>query len=287
MNPPPQTRNTAAASKWSDLKVTVFSCDFYCDMWPLFFHFLFKHWPEVPTPIYLITNHLSYDDPRVVSVKVGDDKSWTYGAERALQQIPSEYICFFLDDFMLTKPMDAARLEQAFSMLKQHNGDWLCFSPVAPPPECDPHAIISPIVDPKQSGGFHAGIWRRTYLEKLCANKHLNIWHSEGLIRRKIRSGEMAGMFYLTKNSPWLASYIEVVKRFWQKDGIDYMRSNNIRPDLWRRPYPPQGDNVFARFIRSVLKRYVRFMSTLETKRLLKNNNGLVSSTVRFIKQEN
>lgn len=285
MNVPPQTSNTA--NQWSDLKVTVFSCDLYCDMWPLFFHFFFKLWPDAPTPIYLVTNHLSYDDPRVISVKVGTDESWTDGAVKALRQIPSEYICFFLDDFMLTKPIDVPRLEQAFSLLKQQNGNWLCFSPVAQPPESDPAAIISPVLDPKHSGGFHAGIWRRSYLEELCSNQHLNIWTSEGLIRKKIRAGEAKGMFYLTKNSPWLASYIEVIKRFWQKNGIEYMRANNIKPDFWRRPYPPQGDDFFSRFIRSLLKRYVRMKSAAETKRLLKKSGGVVSSAVRFIKPEN
>jgi hypothetical protein len=34
------------------------------------------------------------------------------------------------------------------------------------------------------------------------------------------------------------------------------------------------------------LKRYVRMKSALETKRLLKDNNGVVSSAVRHIKPE-
>ncbi|MDZ4405805.1 hypothetical protein [Prosthecobacter sp.] len=270
-----------------DLKVAVFSCDLYCDMWPLFFHFLFKHWPDVPTPVYLLTNHLSYDDPRVITVKVGEDTSWTDGIARGLAQVPSEYVFCFLDDFMLTKPMPVQRLADVYHPLKNQDGNWVCLRPKAPAPENDPPALIAPITDAAQSAGFHAGIWRTTYLQKLCAEVQLNIWHTEGHIRKLIRGGRAEKLFYMTENAAGLVSYIEVVKRFWQKDGIDYVRANNIRPDLWRRPYPPQGDNVFARFIRSILKRYVRLRSSLETKRLLKENNGVVSSAVRFIKAEN
>lgn len=269
-----------------DLKLAVSSCDLYCDMWPLYFHFLFKFWPDVPTPIYLLTNHLSYDDPRVVTVNVGDDKSWSDGVARGLAQVPSEYIFFFLDDFMLTKPMPVQQLADVYRPLKEQDGNWVCLRPKAPPPENDPQALVSPITDPVQSAGFHAGIWRTRYLQKICSEVQLNIWHMEGHIRKLIRSGEAEKMFYMSEHVGLFVPYIEVVKRFWQKNGIDYVRSQNIRPDLWRRPYPPQGDNVFARFIRSLLKRYVRIKSAMETKRLLKENNGVVSSKVRYIKEE-
>ena len=275
-NPPPCLQ---------DLKIVVSSCDLYCDMWPLFFHFLFKLWPEAPTPIYLITNHLSYDDPRVVTVKVGDDTSWTDGVARGMAQVPSEYSFLFLDDFLLTEPITVQRLADIYLPLKDKGGNWVCLRPKAPAPPDDPHALISPITDASQSAGFHSGIWRTKYLEKICSEVHLNIWHMEGHIRKLIRSGEAENLYYMTENAARPFSYIEVVKRFWQKDGIDYVRSNNIRPDLWRRPYPPQGDNVFARFIRSLLKRYVRMRSASETSRLLKTNNGVVSSQVRFIKK--
>lgn len=281
-----QSASPHSPPEFPDLKVAVSSCDLYCDMWPLFFHFLFKHWPDVPTPIYLITNHLSYDDPRVVTVKVGDDTSWTDGVARGMAQIPSEYSFLFLDDFMLTEPMPVQRLAEVYRHLHEQGGNWVCLRPKAPAPGNDPQALISPLTDTAQSAGFHAGIWRTKYLQKICAEVQLNIWHMEGHIRKLIRAGQAEKLFYMTDNVGSLVPYIEVVKRFWQKNGIDYVRANNIQPDLWRRPYPPQGDNVFARFIRSLLKRYVRFKSARETKRLLQNNNGVVSSAVRFVKPE-
>lgn len=273
--------------EFPDLKLTVSSCDLYCDMWPLFFHFLFKHWPDVPTPIYLITNQLSYDDPRVVTVKVGDDTSWTAGVARGMAQIPSEYTFFFLDDFMLTEAMPVQRLAAVYRAFRDQGSNWVCLRPKAEAPETDPQALISPITDAVQSAGFHSGIWRTTYLQKICSDVQLNIWQMESHIRKLIRSGSAEKLFYMTTNVGSLVPYIEVIKRFWQKDGLDYMRANNIKPDLWRRPYPPQGDNVFARFIRSILKRYVRFMSARETKRLIATRNGVVDSTVRLINVKN
>ena len=81
-----------------------------------------------------------------------------------------------------------------------------------------------------------------------------------------------------------ILSYIEVVKRFWRKAGIDFVTQEGVKPNLKRRPFPPQGDNVFARFIRSILKRYVRYMAVREKQNALKNNDGKIANRVEMIK---
>ncbi len=281
-----QTSESSATenTELQDLRIVVSSCDLYCDMWPLYFHFLDKYWKDAPTPIYLISNHLSYDDPRVVTVKVGDDKSWTDGIARAMPEIPAEYVLFMLDDFMLTEAPDFERLARVATELKDNGGDWVCLRPKAEPPEDTPDALISPLTDAAQSAGFHAGIWRTQYLQKLCANVHLNIWHTEGHIRKVIRSGAAGNLFYLTHNGTGILSYIEVVKRFWRKEGMDFVTQEGVKPDLNRRPFPPQGDNVFSRFVRSILKRYVRYMAVRQKQDAIKNHGGKISATVELIK---
>lgn len=268
----------------ADVRIVVSSCDLYCDMWPLYFHFLDKYWKDAPTPIYLISNHLTYDDPRVVTVKVGDDQSWTDGIARALPKIPSKYVLFMLDDFMLTESPDLERLARVAKDLALHNGDWVSLRPKAPPPEEAPGALIAPLTETAQSAGFHAGIWRTQYLQEICANAHLNIWHAEGHIRKIIRSGDAKHLYYLSNNGAGILSYIEVVKRFWRKAGIDFVTQEGVKPNLKRRPFPPQGDNVFARFIRSILKRYVRYMAVREKQNALKNNDGKIANRVEMIK---
>lgn len=260
----------------TDLRVMVASCDAYSDVWQFFFHFLFKFWPDVPTPIYLISNHLTYDDPRVVTITVGEDKSWTDGMARGLRQIPSEYVISFLDDFLLKQPLPLDDIFAVYDELKKRNGNWCNLKPMAPPPEDQPNALIAPLTNIKQSAGFHSGLWRTQYLADLCAQRHMNIWHTEGYIRERINHGQIEGLFYLTRNKPWLVSYVEVIKRFWKKEGIDFLAKHGLKPDLWRRPYPPQGEDPFSRFARSILKRYTSWAVARDVKRRLAEQGGKV-----------
>jgi hypothetical protein len=265
-----------SAPAQTDLRLVVPSCDAYCDIWPFFFHFLFKYWPDVPTPVYLISNHLSYDDPRVTTVKVGEDKHWTDGMAIGLRQIPAEYVIHLLDDFLLTKPLPLDEIFAVYAELKKRNGNWVNLKPMGPVPEDDPQALIAPITDTKQSAGLHSGLWCTQYFADLCAQRHLNIWQTEGFIRELIRTGKTEGLFYLTRNKRWLVPYTEVLKRFWQKHGIDFLREHGLKPNLWRRPYPPQGGDPFSRFIRSILKRYTRLAATREARYWFAHNNGKV-----------
>lgn len=254
----------------------VASCDAYSDVWPFFFHFLFKYWPEVPTPIYLISNQLSYADPRVVTIKVGKDKSWTDGMARGLRQIPAEYVISFLDDFLLKKPLPLDDIFYVFAELKKSNGNWCNLKPMAPAPDDKPQSVIAPLTSTKQSAGFHSGLWRTQYLADLCAQRDMNIWQTEGYIRERINAGQVEGLFYLTRNKPWLVSYVEAIKRFWKKEGIEFLNEHGLKPDLWRRPYPPQGENPVSRLARSILKRYIHWAVARDVRNRLSKQGGKV-----------
>jgi hypothetical protein len=104
----------------------------------------------------------------------------------------------------------------------------------------------------------------------------MNIWHTEGYIRERISGGQIEGLFYLTRNKPWLVSYVEVIKRFWKKEGIDFLKVHGLKPDLWRRPYPPQGEDPFSRLTRSLLKRYTSWAVARDVRRRLAENGGKV-----------
>ena len=260
----------------TDLRVVVPSCDAYCDIWPFFFHFFFKYWPDAPTPIYLISNHLSYDDPRVVTIKVGDDKYWTDGMAIGLRQIPAEYVIHLLDDFLLTRPLPLDDILTVYAELKKRQGNWVNLKPMGPVPDDDPQALIAPITDIKQSAGLHSGLWRTQYFADLCAQRHLNIWQTEGYIRELIRNGKTAGLFLPYAQQALARTYTEVLKRFWQKHGIDFLHEHGLKPDLWRRPYPPQGKDVFSRFVRSILKRYTLWAAAREARYWFAQNDGKV-----------
>jgi len=102
--------------------------------------------------------------------------------------------------------------------------------------------------------GINSNLWRRELLSEI-AEPGLNIWQCESLVRKKLREGEQNFLF-MDEAAPKMISFVEGVRgRFWKPEGLAYMRANGIEPDLVWRPCPPQGNGIFAKFIRSFYKR--------------------------------
>ena len=53
---------------------------------------------------------MSYPDEQVKSIMVGEDKSWSSGVRRMLEQIDSSYIIVFLEDFLIKEPVDTSKV---------------------------------------------------------------------------------------------------------------------------------------------------------------------------------
>jgi hypothetical protein len=96
--------------------VLVVSCDAYADLWRPFFEVFWRRWPDCPFPVYLGSNHLRYDDDRVTTIGVGDDRSWADGVRHMLDGIDSEYVIFFLEDFLLLRQVDTARIRRMLDL---------------------------------------------------------------------------------------------------------------------------------------------------------------------------
>jgi hypothetical protein len=92
----------------ADVSAVVVSYDGAADIWPGFFTLLSRFWADLPYPLYLISNHLTFADPRVTALCVGDDLSWSETLMRGLERISTQYVLLMLDDFFLTAPVDTA-----------------------------------------------------------------------------------------------------------------------------------------------------------------------------------
>jgi hypothetical protein len=66
----------------------VASYDGCADIWLGFFGLVSRFWPDLPYPLYLISNHVAYSDERVTSLRVGDDLSWSEILTRGLERVP-------------------------------------------------------------------------------------------------------------------------------------------------------------------------------------------------------
>lgn len=245
---------------WS---VLVSSCDAYSDLWPFFFHFFEQRWPQAPQPLYLVSNFQTFDQAGVRTLAVGPDRSWGDTIHAALEKIPDEFVVFLLDDFFLDQTIPVGWVEELVSQLAQAGGDFISLYHVARggSPLVD-GSLLSVIRERMECPGFHAGIFRRSYLMKLAAVGE-NIWVTESLMRDDALDKQFK-QFSLTETTPFHLTYVESVRgRFWKKNGLDYLRKHGLKPDLWRRPCPPSGDDVISKVIRSIHKRRMHWINKL------------------------
>lgn len=103
--------------------ICVLSFDGSSDLWPPFFDGLAKAWPGAPLPVYLLTNHKTYEGPHNVNtLAVGDDIDWSSNLLKALQGIEERHILFIFDDFIL-RSIDVLRLTHYLERVVEN--DWL------------------------------------------------------------------------------------------------------------------------------------------------------------------
>ncbi|MCE2717030.1 MAG: hypothetical protein ACK4V2_03850 [Pseudomonadota bacterium] len=110
---------------FSDLSIVVFSCDKYQELWKPFFEMLFKSWPSLKTknahvPIYLVANSQKYNDPRITTVNIENEKSWSDNALTVLAQVKTKYVLILLEDYFFTR-IDTKRLHDVFNFMKSHD----------------------------------------------------------------------------------------------------------------------------------------------------------------------
>ncbi len=255
----PTTQNAATV---------ISSCDAYSDLWPVFFHFFFKHWPASPFPVYLITNRRQYKDPRVINVPVGEDKSWSDNLIIALKSIPEENLFVWLDDFLVDRDIDSSAMTSCIEQLDQIGGKYLGvdqFGDLGTPVQ---NTWLRQIEGGNLRAGLNLSLWKKTFLNQIL-EPGCSIWAAESRLRKLNREGE-PGLYYLRTETPVVVSYVEAVRgQFWKPMGAAYLQQQGIQPNLKRRPCPPQGGDFISKFIRSCYKRRMKSQSANEVRAAL------------------
>ena len=119
--------------KKRDVTILVNSCDLYEDTWYPFFKLLQIQWPDCPYRIVLNTETKKYDCPflNVETINSGNGLSWTARLKYVLNQIDSEFVLFFLEDFFLLEPVRTEAFDKAWSIIKENQDVGLIhFTPI-------------------------------------------------------------------------------------------------------------------------------------------------------------
>lgn len=117
-----------------NLAILVISCDKYSDLWPIFFEFKKKYWPDCKYKTYLGSNYKKSGIDNVESISIGEDLSWADNVKKMLMSIDSEYILMLLEDFFIDRRIDNSIIEMALKFAKEEKIDCLRLEPLPPPP---------------------------------------------------------------------------------------------------------------------------------------------------------
>lgn len=173
--------------------VLVTSCDAYEDAWKPFFTLFHNMWPACKYPIYLNTETKEYCDNKIVVQTLhpkslldekGKPVSWSKRLKEAVEQIGTEYILFFLEDFFLMSPvredvvnscirhMDEHEDIVVFDFYNEYHEDEIVFGEFSPINKKYDFAVNT-----------MAALWRRSFLLSILRDE--NPWDFEFFATRR------------------------------------------------------------------------------------------------------
>ncbi|MBP9753179.1 MAG: hypothetical protein KBD31_05180 [Proteobacteria bacterium] len=174
---------------WPDTAIVISSCDKYSCLWPGFFHYFYKYFPEINTklknvPIYLLSNTKTWDDDRVKVIFNPDEKCWGESMKNALSKISQKYFLFILDDLFLKELVDFNLLTEHFNFMKQVGSPYIQVFPTRGYENCAPIEQKHLIRRKLNRGGWcktslHVAFWEReSFFNQLTGEE--SIWPFEG-----------------------------------------------------------------------------------------------------------
>lgn len=209
-----------------DVSVLINSCDKYADVWSVFFPLFWKYWPDCPYPVYLGANTRTWPDERVRVIQAGPDASWAETTLKMVAGVPTPYILWFLDDFLIWKHVDTPTVQSLFVEMKQLNADYLRLRPLPRPDWPVPgHPGIGQI---RPGASYRCALeiafWRREVLMDLLVPGETP-WDMEKAGSR--RSYERPG-FYATRY-PVFKRTNGLERGKWIRDNLPRLKREGIR----------------------------------------------------------
>lgn len=223
-----------------EIPIIVSSCDPFRDAWGPFFHFFFKHWPDCPHPVYLLTNYGHYRDDRVRCIQLGRDRSWADNLRLALDHINAQHILYFQEDFFLTRRVSTAVVQADLAFAMENQAAYLSFYPEPQPDEASfkGHPRIGVCArDARLRVSLQAAYWNVATLRALLRSGETG-WDME-----KFGSERARDILFLRANSlettPIGYFFTAIVRGAWQPGAVEMCRAEGITLDLNFRPVRP------------------------------------------------
>jgi hypothetical protein len=177
-----------------DISILIGSCDSYSDLWRPCAELLERNWPDCPFPIYLGTDFLTFDHPRVISLPVGAGLPWAPSFRRQIEAVPSPIILYFVADFFLREPVKTAEVLECARLFHEMDAMYLRLSrPYGVHPLFESAIVGQLPVGVPYRLSCNPSLWRKSVLLELLRDDD-SIWSFEMV--GSLRTNRYATGFY-------------------------------------------------------------------------------------------
>ncbi len=228
--------------KQNQLSLLVCSCDDYADVWPAFFFFLKKNWPDCPWPIYLMTNQKNWDYPGLSIINVGH-APWGTRFLTAVKELKTKYALIFMEDYLLLETPHENFIRQALNFMRNEEISCLRLYPVPGPDRIIKRLHDIDIGEINRGSDYRvslqASLWDVGYIKRL-ARPEDSPWDFEisGTERSNLMNDKICSVSAETRY-PICYYCTAVDKGRWKKEAVKLCRENGIKPDLEKRKIEP------------------------------------------------
>ena len=238
---------------YSNCGILVLSCDKYADIWPVFFEFLFKHWNDCPYKIYLSSNTISFNNPKVKTVLSGTPKDWSTDTRSILQQIKEEYVIVILEDYFIYAHPDQALLNRAVNFMEKHQSVFMrlaCFPEdhfidYAYDTIPDEHPFVTTRKEARYRVNLQSGLWhKKSFYELIVPGE--SPWEFEHKATERSRADHRLysgiavtpDLRHVHGPIPYLCTALS--RGVWMLDAIELCKKEGIALNTGQRPVETQ-----------------------------------------------
>lgn len=165
-----------------DLTILIVSYDGYMDMWPMFFKCMHDNWPDCPYEVVLSNNEAPFEFEKVRVIHCGKNAQWSTRTRIALESISSKYVCFLLEDFYISEPVNTKDIEDAVLTMNTNSINYYKLMSLSTIKtkyynrEKGERIIPSNL---KYGISLLAAIWNKDYFLELIGKEDYNPWRFE------------------------------------------------------------------------------------------------------------
>lgn len=243
------------------LALIVTSCDKYSDMWYIMFDMLFKHWPDCPYQVYLISNRKKFDHPRVTTLLSGDDTDWSSSIRRAIAPLAHDYYMFLMDDAFINQGVDTNWISNTFEWGVNKNFSFMRMRPNPPPARWDHGEYGTINAEDAYRVSIFSTIWKASVFNEILTDGE-SAWEFEtcGTLRSKHYDG-----FYAANFSPFPCIH-GVERGVWIRPSARMIESLGYKIDYEKRPLMGFKDALLLRYRLFKSKIYNKIPSKYRTR---------------------